>query len=282
VDLDFAEEGSEGEEEPEEELEGEGARGLEKPAHLVIEAFPEKPGEPEETKFVKEEVMPRKRGRPRKVPPTPLLEKKGGKKESPLKHLATRTPASELPPEPKKSALEAKKGTPVVGKGRKKEPVKKPEQLPRPSRARSAKPVVDRAGDRQAYARSVAELAEIALRKKEAIPQWEWGSDHDQSRFFRERKRSRIIALLTPGMKILREWEGRIYEVLVQKDGYRFAGKKYPTLYAVRIAITGRRWTLKQTRDGKRSPGLRPTGNCGAVRWFQLEKFLEKRGVSLT
>jgi hypothetical protein len=53
------------------------------------------------------------------------------------------------------------------------------------------------------------------------------------------------------GTKLLREWQGQIYEILVEEEGFRWDGKMYASLSAVAMAITGTRW------NGPRFFGLR-------------------------
>lgn len=56
---------------------------------------------------------------------------------------------------------------------------------------------------------------------------------------------------LGAGTKLLREWQGQIYEILVEEEGFRWDGKVYASLSAVAMAITGTRW------NGPRFFGLR-------------------------
>lgn len=45
--------------------------------------------------------------------------------------------------------------------------------------------------------------------------------------------------VLMPGTRLLREWHGDRYEVIVEADGFRYDGKLYRSLTAVAKAITG-------------------------------------------
>jgi len=45
--------------------------------------------------------------------------------------------------------------------------------------------------------------------------------------------------ILAPGTRLLREWHGDRYEVIVEADGFRYDGKLYRSLTAVAKAITG-------------------------------------------
>jgi len=44
---------------------------------------------------------------------------------------------------------------------------------------------------------------------------------------------------LSTGTRLLREWHGERYEVVVEADGFRYDGKTYRSLSAVARAITG-------------------------------------------
>jgi len=45
--------------------------------------------------------------------------------------------------------------------------------------------------------------------------------------------------ILAPGTRLLREWHGDRYEVIVEADGFRYNGKLYRSLTAAAYAITG-------------------------------------------
>lgn len=45
--------------------------------------------------------------------------------------------------------------------------------------------------------------------------------------------------VLMPGTRLLRDWHGDRYEVVVEADGYRYNGKVYRSLTAAARAITG-------------------------------------------
>ena len=64
--------------------------------------------------------------------------------------------------------------------------------------------------------------------------------------------RKRQAANLQPGTRLLRDWHGERYEVVVQEDGFLYDGKKYRSLSAVARAITGSYWS------GNRFFGLTP------------------------
>jgi hypothetical protein len=68
---------------------------------------------------------------------------------------------------------------------------------------------------------------------------------------------------LKPGTRLVREWRGRTYEVLVLDDGFSWQGTGYRSLSALARKITGTAWSgplffgLKPNRTGafKRSRG---------------------------
>jgi Protein of unknown function (DUF2924) len=71
---------------------------------------------------------------------------------------------------------------------------------------------------------------------------------------------------LKPGTRLIREWQGRTYEVLVLDDGFSWQGTAYRSLSAVARKITGTAWSgplffgLKQNRSGARSHLPQPAG----------------------
>jgi hypothetical protein len=64
--------------------------------------------------------------------------------------------------------------------------------------------------------------------------------------------RKRQATSLQPGTRLLCDWRGQRYEVIVQEDGFLHDGKKYRSLSAVARAITGSYWS------GNRFFGLTP------------------------
>jgi hypothetical protein len=46
-----------------------------------------------------------------------------------------------------------------------------------------------------------------------------------------------------PGAHLVREWNGRTYQVEVAKDGYRMDGRTWPSLSAIAKHITGTTWS---------------------------------------
>ena len=71
---------------------------------------------------------------------------------------------------------------------------------------------------------------------------------------------------LKPGTRLIREWQGRTYEVVVLDDGFCWQGTQYRSLSAIARKITGTAWSgplffgLKQNRwaTHPRSPALAP------------------------
>ena len=48
---------------------------------------------------------------------------------------------------------------------------------------------------------------------------------------------------LSPGSRLIREWNGRMYVVDVRDAGFEFDGKTYRSLSAIARRITGARWS---------------------------------------
>jgi DUF2924 family protein len=57
-----------------------------------------------------------------------------------------------------------------------------------------------------------------------------------------------------PGARLVREWRGRAHTVVVNEDGFEYAGKSYSSLTKIAHAITGAHWS------GPRFFGLNQTG----------------------
>ena len=57
---------------------------------------------------------------------------------------------------------------------------------------------------------------------------------------------------VSAGTHLVREWNGRAYQVEVIDNGYRFDGKTYPSLTTIAKRITGTHWS------GPRFFGLTP------------------------
>ena len=82
---------------------------------------------------------------------------------------------------------------------------------------------------------------------------------------------------LKPGTRLVREWQGRGYEVLVLDDGFSWQGTCYRSLSAIARKITGTPWSgplffgLKQNRSNTRralqvpGPVGEPMGSSNAA-----------------
>jgi hypothetical protein len=76
----------------------------------------------------------------------------------------------------------------------------------------------------------------------------------------------RLRPRLRPGTRLVREWQGRTYEVMVLDDGFSWQGTRCNSLSAIARKITGTAWSgplffgLKQNRSASRrsSPALVP------------------------
>src|SRR5947199_9197275 len=72
--------------------------------------------------------------------------------------------------------------------------------------------------------------------------------------------RIRLRPQLKPGTRLMREWQGRTYEVVVLDDGFSWQGARCNSLSAIARKITGTAWSgplffgLKQAPSaGRRS-----------------------------
>lgn len=80
------------------------------------------------------------------------------------------------------------------------------------------------------------------------------GLDHRTRRQLQRRGPVKAEGLgLGIGAILRREWQGRVVEVVVEADGFRWNNQNWPSLSAVATAITGTRW------NGPRFFGLRQT-----------------------
>ena len=48
---------------------------------------------------------------------------------------------------------------------------------------------------------------------------------------------------LRPGTQLIREWNGRRYQVDVTEDGFRYNGENHKSLSAIALVITGTTWS---------------------------------------
>ena len=87
----------------------------------------------------------------------------------------------------------------------------------------------------------------IAHRLQEQV----WGGLKPATRRFLEKAaqdnapRQQILPTISikPGTRLLREWHGVTYEVLIMENGVQCNGKRYRSLSEVARAITGTRWS---------------------------------------
>ena len=81
----------------------------------------------------------------------------------------------------------------------------------------------------------------------------------------------RLRPQLKPGTRLLREWQGRTYEVLVLDDGFSWHGTRCNSLSAIARKITGTAWSgplffgLKQNRLAGRRSSQGPASVCGTM-----------------
>jgi hypothetical protein len=76
---------------------------------------------------------------------------------------------------------------------------------------------------------------------------------------------ARLRPQLKPGTRLLREWQGRSYEVLVLDDGYSWQGTQHRSLSAVARKITGTAWS------GPLFFGLKPDRSAPGRRQASLQ-----------
>ena len=73
---------------------------------------------------------------------------------------------------------------------------------------------------------------------------------------------------LKPGTRLMREWQGRTYEVVVLDDGFSWQGTRCNSLSAIARKITGTAWSgplffgLKQARSAGRTSSHTPLPGC--------------------
>jgi hypothetical protein len=65
---------------------------------------------------------------------------------------------------------------------------------------------------------------------------------------------------LKPGTMLMRVWEGKTENVMVMRDGYVWAGKRYTSLSAIAKAITGTSWNGWTFFGVKRPSGRNKNG----------------------
>ncbi len=178
-------------------------------------------------------------------------------------------PAKKKPPKKKKKATKKK----VVKKTKKvaKKVVKKRRKKLPPPRAGSAKSAKGPARKKRRR-RKKKKSVKRARGQAESVG---WSKKTYRQRWKRERKRSRWIASLVPGMKLKKLYQGEMHEIAILQGHYRYQKQDYPTLYKVVETITGKVPRPKQPkRDGTPRTGTRQICNWSASRFFNLPKLL--------
>ena len=73
---------------------------------------------------------------------------------------------------------------------------------------------------------------------------------------------------LRVGTKLIREWQGRVHEVIVTPDGYLWGGTVFGSLTEIARTITGTNWNGWVVFGIKKTPAKRsdqkPTAELGA------------------
>jgi hypothetical protein len=54
---------------------------------------------------------------------------------------------------------------------------------------------------------------------------------------------SKRSSAMQPGTRLVREWRGKTYEVMVENDGFLFRGQCFGSLSKIASLITGTRWS---------------------------------------
>jgi len=76
----------------------------------------------------------------------------------------------------------------------------------------------------------------------------------------RRTERKRKAGVPVAGTRLVREWNGRTYEVTVAYGGFEYEGRRYKSLTAIATAITGTHWNGRAFFGLKESH--RKTGRC--------------------
>ena len=69
---------------------------------------------------------------------------------------------------------------------------------------------------------------------------------------------------LSPGTRLIREWRGLVYEVMVTDGGYVWEGRTHKSLSPIATAITGTRWSGPKFFGIKRQANISYT-TCGDI-----------------
>jgi len=68
------------------------------------------------------------------------------------------------------------------------------------------------------------------------------GLDTEAAAVARLERRSRKNGMPVAGTRLIREWQGRRYEVTVVEGGFEYEGRRFRSLTAITKAITGAHW----------------------------------------
>lgn len=89
-----------------------------------------------------------------------------------------------------------------------------------------------------AYELQCKQLSGLTKREQKAL------SEHGKARPSKAAlKPKRAAVVLTPGAKLMRDWNGRSYTVSVIKEGFVYQDKVWPSLSAIARDITGAHWS---------------------------------------
>lgn len=214
---------------------------------------------------------------PQAIAPAPADQPAPQVKRPPRKKAASKTKAA---PKKKKAAPATKKPG-AKEKPTKKAPAKKaaPKKKKAPPKNKGTTSNFREAGAASRVAAPAKRrTAKRATRAKAPVGSRTWSPEHNLDRFKRERKRSPLIRRLKPGYVLNREFpmgSGVNHRVVVNKDHYKYRGKKHPTLYSVVKEIMGTKPHKKQLRsDGTRPRGTREMIPWSAAKFFGLAKNL--------
>ena len=70
-----------------------------------------------------------------------------------------------------------------------------------------------------------------------------WGGTKARQDHAREPQTAKTITTLSAGAVLVRDWNGRTYQVSVLEEGFRMDGKDYTSLTAIAQKITGAKWS---------------------------------------
>jgi hypothetical protein len=108
----------------------------------------------------------------------------------------------------------------------------------------------------------------------------EWGEETYDTRFDKERAKSKLVGLIPDGATLQRIYKGKEYQVTLNLETKRYQcqGKEYPTLYAVTKAITGtkpaKRQRAKAGDESTRPEGTRNMSNWSGPKFWKLKAVL--------